>query len=122
MFSFFCIIIQVVYPCTFHRPHIGDEVVDRCSIVTITEQGILQPGFTDGIFIDVGEGVGDELDGKPVEGPVGEFQGEWFLFVGLVIDGFDAIESRLVLTIIVGDIERGTGRGLDQDDQKEEMI
>jgi hypothetical protein len=105
MFPFFCIIIQIVYPGAFHRPHIRDEIVDRCGIITITEQGILQPGVTHGVFIDIGEGIGDELEGELVEGPVGELYGKWFFFVGLVIDGFDAVEGGLVFSIVVGDVE-----------------
>lgn len=122
VFSFFRIIVEVIDPGAFHRPHVGDEVINGRRIITIPEQGVLQTGFPDVVFIDVGEGIGDELEGNAVEGPVGEFDGKRFFFIGLAIDLFDAVESRLVPAIVIGDVEGGAGGGLDQDGQEEEII
>jgi hypothetical protein len=116
------IVVEVVDPGDLHRTHRADEVVDGSGVIAIADEGILQAGFSDGVFIDIGEGVGDQFKREPVERAVGEFNGKWLFCVGMPIYFFDAVEGRLVLMIIVFDVERGAGAGLDQEEEEEQLI
>jgi hypothetical protein len=116
------VVVEVVDPGDLHRTHRANEVVDGRGIIAIADEGILQAGFSDGVFIDIGERVGDQFEREPVERAVGEFNGKWLFGIGVPIYFFDAVEGRLVLMVIIFDVEGGAGGGLDQEDEEKQSI
>ena len=116
------VIIQVVNPGTFHRPHIGDEVVDSGGIIAIFQQRILQPGLTDGELVYIGEGIGDQFERYMVEGPVGEFDRKGFLPVGLLKGLFHAVERIMVPVVVVRDVQAGARAAGCQGGEEEQAV
>ena len=105
MFAFVGIVVQVIDPGTVDRAHVGDEVVDHLVIETIFLQGILHTIFSHPEFVDVSEGVCCQFQGHAIEGPIGEFDRERFMFVGLSIYKLYAVEDGLVAMVVPGNVQ-----------------
>jgi hypothetical protein len=76
-------------------------------------EGILHAGLAHLKFIDIGEGIRDQLEGDPVEGPVGELDGKGFFVIGGAVGLFDVVEDYFMTVIVVGDVEGSAGGGQD---------
>ena len=87
------------------KPHLRFRKLSGNSVFHRLADIAQQAGFADGVFIDVSKRVGDQLEGDAIEGAVCKFDREWFLGIGVAIYFFDAVEDRLVLMIIIGDVE-----------------
>jgi hypothetical protein len=103
------VIVEIIYPGTFHGLHIEDKVVDCGGVIAVFQDAVLHAGLADGKFIDIGKGVGIEFEGDMVEGAVGKFDGEVAVVPGFLIDLRHAVEGVVVFVVVVGDVEAGAG-------------
>jgi hypothetical protein len=107
----FAVVIEFIDPGTVHVVHARDEPVDRVGVIAIFQKRVLHAGFTCFVLIDIGEGICDQFEGYPVEGAVGEFDGEGFFVIGFSECVFDAVEGGVVAAVVFCDVESCAGGG-----------
>ena len=109
MFGGIGVVVEVVDPGACPALHGADKIVDGGGVVAEFSEGVLQAGFADLVFVDIGEGVGDQFERDAVEGAVCEFDGKGFDMVGVPEGIFHLIEGVFMAMIVSLDVKGCAG-------------